>query len=167
MSSLIATFALKMYARLTRNDDEQINISSLNEVQTDAFSSGTGDDQANQIWSDERTLAASTSEEIDLSGSLTNALGESVTFAKIRAIFIIADSANGGNIRVGGAASNAWEGFCTSGSIVKIPAGGKMYLIAPKGSQFAVTAGTADKLKIANDDAGAGATYRIVIVGTQ
>jgi hypothetical protein len=48
--------------------------------------------------------------------------------------------------------------------VVKVPAGGMLLLYAPDATGFAVTAATADQLKITNS-AGASCDYDIVIVG--
>ena len=47
---------------------------------------GAGAGQATQVWGDERTLAASTSEDLDLSGDLSNGLGDTVSFTRITGI---------------------------------------------------------------------------------
>ena len=71
---------------------------------------------ATQVWGDTRTLALSTGEDLDLSGSLTNGIGESVALTRVIALMITADSANGDTISVGGAAANgfiSWVGAST------------------------------------------------------
>ncbi|MEP3857289.1 MAG: hypothetical protein ABJM39_09630 [Porticoccus sp.] len=129
---------------------------------------GTGADQANQAFSDERTLAASTSESLDLAGSLTDAFGASITFTKIKAMLVIADEGNGDNIEVGGAASNGFASFLGDASdVVLVPPGGLFLLTAPDADGFAVTASTGDLLKINNADSGAAGTYTIVLIGTE
>jgi len=129
---------------------------------------GTGADQANQAFSDERTLAASTSESLDLAGSLTDAFGASITFTKIKAMLVIADEGNGDNIEVGGAASNGFASFLGDASdVVLVPPGGMFLLTAPDANGFAVTASTGDLLKINNADSGAAGSYTIVLIGTE
>jgi hypothetical protein len=49
-------------------------------------------------------------ENLDLSGVLANALGATLAFTAIKAILIVADSANTNNVVVGGAASNGFVG---------------------------------------------------------
>jgi hypothetical protein len=128
---------------------------------------GTGADQANQAWSDTRTLAASTSEDLDMAGVLTDAFGSTITFTKIKAILVMADADNGDNIEVGGAASNAFASFLGDATdVVIVPPGGLFLLTAPDATGFAVTAGTGDLLKINNADSGAAADYTIVLIGT-
>lgn len=128
--------------------------------------SGVAANRADLMFSDQRTLSGSSSENLDLAGgSLTDPLGTALTFAKIKAILVIADSDNGGNIVVGGASSNGFTGpFADSTDKIEVPAGGSMMLTAPVNG-WTVTANTGDILQIENDDASS-ATYDIVLIGT-
>ena len=132
-----------------------------------AWANGTGADQINQVFADTRTLGATTSEELDMSGALTDALGNSITFTAIKSITVMADSANGGNIEVGGAAANGFNSWVGAvGDLVIIPSGGAFSIVAPDATGFAVTLGTADLLKINNTDAASG-SYTIVLQGVE
>ncbi len=129
------------------------------------MASGTAAGLADLVFADTRSIAASSNEELDLAGSLAM-LGETLTFVKIKAIYIKAAAANGGNIIVGGASSNAFTGpFADATDKIEIPAGGFVMLAAPVAG-WAVTAGTGDLLKVENDDSGAAGSYNIAIVGT-
>jgi len=130
------------------------------------IASGTGANQADMIWHDQRTLAASTSEELDLAGSLTDTFGTTLTFARIKGLIVYAASDNGALIQVGGAAANGFVNWVASATdILQVRAGGTFSLMAPDATAYAVTAGTGDLLKINNTDGGAGATYDIYIIG--
>jgi len=127
---------------------------------------GTGANQADLVFRDQRTLALSTSENLDLAGSLTDAYGSTITFARIKMVYVKAASDNGGNIVVGGAAANTFVGWFANSSDKVNVAGGQMFqVVAPDATGWAVTAGTADILKVENDDGAAEATYDIIIVG--
>jgi len=127
---------------------------------------GTGANQADLIWHDQRTLALSTSEDLDLAGSLTDAFGATVTFARVKGIVVYAASGNGDNIQVGGAASNQFINWVANSSdIINVRPGGTFALIAPDAVAYAVTAGTGDLLRITNADSGDAATYDIYIIG--
>ena len=127
---------------------------------------GTGLNEADVIWHDQRTLASSTSEEIDLAGSLTDVFGTVLTFARIKGILISSALANGALIQVGGSASNGFVNWVASATdIINVRNGGTFALIAPDATAYAVTAGTGDKLKITNTDGAATATYDIIIIG--
>lgn len=130
------------------------------------FANGTGANQARQIFADQRSLARSANEELDLSGVLGNALGEVIAFTAIKTLYIKAASNNAGTLTVGGAASNAWETWvAAAGDSLILRPGGILLLVAPDETGYAVTAGTADKLKITNNDSLNLATYDILLVG--
>lgn len=127
---------------------------------------GTGADQADRIFSDERTLAASANEDLDLAGVLTDALGATFTLARVRAILVIALATNTNNVVIGGAASNAFVGpFGAATHTVSVRPGGQALFVNRDATGWPVTAGTADLLRIANSGAGSSVTYRIVIIG--
>src|SRR3954469_11691779 len=71
---------------------------------------GTGANQADRIYVDTNTLTASSTVDIDLAGSLTDALGAALTFVRVKAIFLRASTGNTNNVVLGGAASNQFVG---------------------------------------------------------
>lgn len=131
----------------------------------DELTNGTGAiDTADKVWSDTRTLAATT-EELDLAGSLTDAWGATLTFARIKCIFIHNTTTTVGyTLTVGGAASNAFPLFADTTDKYAIGPDGKFLIWEPSAAAKAVTAGTGDKLKF---DSGANSvTYKIIIIGS-
>lgn len=129
------------------------------------LSHGTGENQADLIFRDRRTLNASASETLDLSGSLQTPLGLACVFVEVVAIIVKAAVANVNNVVMGGASSNAFVGpFGAANDTIAVPPGGVAMLTAPKGG-WAVTPTTADLLQVANSGAGSPVTYDIVIVG--
>lgn len=127
---------------------------------------GTGADSIKQIFADTRTLSASATEDLDLAGGLTNALGATLTFTKIRGLIVRAATGNTNNVIVGGAGSNGfvtWVGGATH--TVTVRPGGLLVLLAPDATGYAVTASTGDLLKIANSSSGTSVSYDIVILG--
>lgn len=131
-----------------------------------SLSNGTGANQANAPWADTRTLSASSSENLDLAGGLTDAFGTALTFTKIKAVIIEADDANVNDVVVGGAASNAWLApFGDATDTIKVKPGGFIMLVAPDANGLAVTAGTGDILKVANGGSGTSVTYTVTLVG--
>lgn len=131
-----------------------------------SLSSGTGASQGDLVFSDERALSASGSENLDLAGSLTDAFGATITFAKIKAIMVLADSGNTNDVVIGNAASNGFTGpFGGATHTVAVKPGG-VALFAHPGTGWTVTAGTGDILKVLNSAGTTGVTYKIVILGT-
>jgi hypothetical protein len=127
---------------------------------------GTGAGQADRMWSDRRTIAASGTDDLDLAGVLTDAFGAVVTFARVRGLLVKAAATNTNNVVVGGAASNqfaTWAGGVAH--TVNVRPGGMLLLGATDATSYAVTAGTGDLLRIANSGAGTSVTYDIVIIG--
>lgn len=149
----------------TSDGDLAGNTSKVSITNSYEFTTGAGANQANEKFTDTRTLANNTSEELDLSGSLVNAFGVTVAFARIKFIQIKNKSSTQ-TLTIGGAASNAfvnWVGDATD--TLKIPPGGEMRMVAPDATGWPVTAGTGDKLKIANGNAGQSADYDIILMG--
>lgn len=132
-----------------------------------SLADGAGANQASQVFSDKRTLAGSANEELDLAGGLTDVFGNTITFTKIKVVIVTSLAANGGDIQVGGSAANGFDAFVGAvGDYVIVKPGGSFAIIAPDVNGYAVTAGTADLLKITNGDASP-ADYEITIIGTE
>jgi hypothetical protein len=128
---------------------------------------GTGANAITRAFTDTRTLAASATEDIDLAGGLTDALGQVLTFTKLRAIVVRAASTNTNNVVLGGASSNALATvFGATTHTLTIRPGGAVALIAPDATGYAVTATTADLLRVANSAGGSAVSYDIVLLGT-
>ncbi len=131
---------------------------------------GTVADAADLLFIDERTVASATNDDLDLAGSLSDAFGNTLTFAEIVAILVIngpiTGSANTTDLTIG-AGSNPFVGFLggTTPTIGPIGPSGVVFIACPDaGGIGAVTASTADILRIANSS-GASATYQIAILG--
>lgn len=128
--------------------------------------SGTGATQADRLFTDNRTLSASASEDLDLAGVLTDAFGATLTFARIKGLVIKAATANTNNVIVGNAASNGFITWCGGATnTVTVRPGGVFALWAPDATAYAVTAGTGDLLHIANSGAGTSVTYDVILIG--
>lgn len=136
-----------------------------------SLADGTAADQADRLWHDQRTLAGSASENLDLN-NLTNTLFGStltVNFAKVKALLIVNLATTAGeDLLVGGAGAgaNAWSAPFDNDPDAKIavPADSIVFLVNKKNG-WTVTNGSADILKIANASA-ASVSYKIAIVGT-
>lgn len=139
----------------------------LNVAKNVVLSNGTGANQADKMFTDQRTLTASSTEDLDLAGTLTDSFGVAITFARIKLIMISAASANTNNVLVGGAASNGflnWVSDATDKVVVR--PGGLLLLAAPDATAYAVTATTGDLLRIGNSSSGTSVTYDIVLIGS-
>jgi len=127
---------------------------------------GTAAEQADLVFSDTRTLAASASESLDLAGGLADAFGQTLTFVEVVAVLIKAAEGNTNDVVVGGAPSNTLASFFGDATDkVLVKPGGLLLLAAPGNPAYAVTASTGDILKVANSSSGSAVTYDIVVVG--
>jgi len=131
------------------------------------LSTGTGAGQADKVFHDRRTLAASATEDLDLAGVLSDAFGAGITFARIKGLYIAASAANANNVVVGAAASNAWATLLNATGTITLRPGASFGAMAgpADGTGWAVTAGTGDLLKVANSAGGTGVDYDVIIVG--
>jgi hypothetical protein len=132
-----------------------------------SLGSGTGAGKADKVFSDRRTLAASATEDLDLAGSLVDAFGATITFARIKGIIVAAADANTNNVVLGNATSNGWATLLSATGTVTLRPGA--FVAVGTGvadaTGYAVTAGTGDLLKVANSGAGSSVTYDIHIIG--
>jgi hypothetical protein len=129
------------------------------------LTSGTGLNQADLLFTDTRTLAASGTEDLDLAGSLVDAFGATLTFARIKAIMVTALLGNTNNVNVSRTTSNGVPLFLAATDGIPVRPGGLFVWVAPDATGIAVTAGTGDLITIANSGGTTGVTYDIVIIG--
>lgn len=125
---------------------------------------GTGAGKASKSFFGSRNIAASATDALDLAGVLTDALGNALTFTKIKMIAIQAAAGNTGNITLGGGTSACNTMFGANTDKVVIKPDGVFVIAAPDANGYAVTAGTADLINIVNLVA-AQVSYDIVIIG--
>jgi len=129
------------------------------------LASGVGANQADLMFHDRRTLAASGTEDLDLAGVLVDKFGTTLTFARIKEVWIVAAAANTNNVNVTRPAANGVPLFLAAGDGLPVLPGGVFHWIAPNAAGIAVTAGTGDLLTVTNSAAGTGVTYDVVIIG--
>lgn len=132
------------------------------------FDPGTGVGQVDRIFSDTRTLAPSATEDLDLVGALTDALGGVASFARVRGILIAAASGNANNVVIGGTA-NAWASLLSPAATGLITLRPGAFFVAGCGQAdtagYATVAATGDLLHVANSGAGTSVTYDVVVMG--
>lgn len=162
------SISLTVRGTVVKNLDLKTVLATLNFARGFSLDNGTGANQADQIWDDTRTLAASATEDLDLAGTaLQDAFGANMTFVKVKGIFVAAASGNTNDVVVGAAATNTFVGpFGAATHTAKVRPGGVLALACADSTGWAVTAGTGDLLRIGNSAAGTPVTYDIVIVGT-
>jgi len=132
---------------------------------TYTFTNGTAAGEADLCWSDRRTVAASATDTIDLSGGGLKSLGSSVNFAKVTGVIIRNRSTTAGDIlHVGPALSNPFLGPWVDAS--------DMNVIGPEGvavfqndTGWTVTGGSADTIQIVETGGAGSVKYDIFILG--
>lgn len=132
---------------------------------------GTGANQADIIWHDERIIASGGTDDLDVNGVLTNVFGQVVNILELVGILIInaprsgADNTTNLTLGVGTNPVTGYLGGTTPTVGPMRP--GHVFLewnsLSASGL-CAVVAATGDILRIANS-AGASATYQICLIG--
>jgi hypothetical protein len=157
---------LTLSSLLTGATDLQPRSAPLNYQVSKALTNGTGANQANAMFSDQREIAASGNDDLDLAGTLTDAFGATVTFARVKLLLIKAADTNQNNLVVGGASSTFTSWVTGTNAAVVVRPGGLLVLSAADATAYAVTATSADVLRLSNSGAGSSISYDIVVIGT-
>lgn len=130
---------------------------------------GTGAGQADRIFHDQRTLTASSTEDLNLTGVLTDAFGVALTFVKLKAIIIAAAAGNTNNVLVGGVANGVASFLSPAATgIITLRPGATFAIFAgaADAAGYAVTPATANLLHVANSAAGTSVIYDVIVIGT-
>lgn len=132
-----------------------------------SIATGTASGQADLLYAGTRTLALSTSEDIDLAGTfLQDVFGANLTFVKIKYIYFKAASGNTNTVVVGGASATQFVGpFGAATHTIAVYPGYWLELFNPT-TGWTVAAGSTDLLKVLNGGAGTSVTYDLIIAGT-
>jgi hypothetical protein len=130
------------------------------------LATGTGANQADLVFTDTRTIAASGTEDLDLAGSLTGPLGGTLTFVKLKALLIRAAAGNTNAVRVTRPAANGVPLFLAVSDGLDVLPGGQFLWVAPGAATVTVTPATGDLITVANSSSGTPVTYDVVIIGT-
>lgn len=139
------------------------NFPSLSREYTD----GTSDNQFKAYFIDQRALAGSANDDLDLAGGLTNPFGSTITFTVIKELIVAIDTPDGSkNLRVGPqGVANAWQGPFGGVAAANYLTIYHHWLMPPyPWTGYTVTAGTGDILRI-NNPTGSSITYAIFIAG--
>jgi hypothetical protein len=173
--ALTAELRVKIAARMTAALDLGSSASSVAVDDVWQLTDGTTANKADIIWSDTRTITASSSEDLDLAGVLTNAFGATVTMVEVVALYVQAAAANTNNVIIGDATAPVplFGGSAGVGGdpvgvapTFSVKPGGAFFVVAPNAAGlFTVGAGSTDDLKIANSSSGTSVTYDIVVIG--
>lgn len=170
--ALATTFSLSLGATLTKDRD-------LGGVATDALAlaerieliTGTGAGKADKLWYDERTLNASSSEDLDLVGSLSDTFGDLFSPVRIKALIVKAaprsGTANTNNVVLGAASGTQWAALLGVAGTVTLRPGSIFAVCAgvADATGYVCAAGATDLLKVANSSSGTSVSYQVAVIG--
>lgn len=168
-TSLDATVKISASAKLT-NPDLDIGTASYSipgEIFQKRFLNGTSAGLANAVWSDERAIAASANDDLDLFGVLTDVFSGTLSFTTIKALVVHAMEANAHNLILGGDTTTSITTiFGAVADNITLPPGATICLLNPVNG-YAITTATADKLRLTNAGGVSTINYEIIIIGTK
>lgn len=127
---------------------------------------GTGLGQADMMWHDARQIAASSNDDLDLTGSLAGILSGTLAFVRVKLIAVYAKPSNTNNVVIGNHPTAAFVGpFGAAAHTEAVRPGGLHLSACSDATGWPVTATTADILRIANSAGGTVVDYEVVIIG--
>ncbi|WP_327169562.1 hypothetical protein [Streptomyces subrutilus] len=163
---VISDFGITASVLQTKAQDLTVTSDPLAKVWAAHLESGAGAGLADRVFHDTRTLAASASEDLDLAAALTDVFGATMTFARVKGLFITASAANTNNVVVG-AGTNPWITALNATGTITLRPGAAVALFtgAADPTGYAVTAATGDILKVTNSAGSTSVSYDVVVVG--
>lgn len=164
-TTLTALITLAINGKITNPLDLGVVTDPFAKTLAIALAQGTGANQADRVFTDTRTLAASATEDLDLAAVLVDAFGAAITFAKLKAIVILPAAGNTNDITVTRPASNGVPLFLAAADGLAVKPGG-LFAWACPGAGVTVTPATGDLLTITNGGAGTPVTYDVILIGT-
>lgn len=165
--ALNTKLSLSLNAALTASVDKGTNTGNRALEIVRSLLDGTGAGQADRIYVDDFSVAASSNTDLDLAGSLADGMGGTASFARVKLLVVVADILNANNVVVGAAASNPWIGLLGATHTLTLRPGAAVMAAAGQTDAvgYATVAGTGDLLRIANSGAGSAVTGSIAVVG--
>lgn len=165
--ALTTQFSLRLQATLSKTVDLANPTQALDYNKQVQLGSGTGAGNADLLWNDTRTINASSNEDLDLVGSLADALGTTFSSARIKGLIVSAAAANTNNVVVGAAAATQWAALLgTTGTVIVRPgATFSVFCGVADAVGYVSAGGSTDLLRVANSGAGTSVTYDICLVG--
>jgi hypothetical protein len=159
--------SLSFGATLNKPSDLNVNAAAaLAYSKAYQFATGVGAGQADQLVADQRTINASSNDDVDLAGSLINAVGDTVTFARIKGLIVEHVSGTNTLIMGGGASNPVTTILGGTTPTLTIRPGGLLVLLSPSETTgYLVTAATADILRFTNGGAGSSVVYNLIVIG--
>lgn len=167
------TLTIEALARLTWTRKEALDLSNVVDSATlewkESLADGTGADQTDLVWHDERSILTTANDDLDMTALVATIFGSTVTtnFVKVKLILIINRSTTAGEeLKLDSSVANGFLGPFNGSATSKIEIGpDSALLLSSKKDGWTVTAATGDIIRINNPNATT-VTYRVVIAGT-
>jgi len=148
--ALTAQITTSIVASLTGAPDVGAVSQEISDKLRLTLTSGTGANQANNIFTDDFSIVGAGTQTYDLAGALTNGIGGTAIFTAIK---MIAIKNNGTTALTYGGGSASFLGFLGDATDeIVVPAGGFIVLADPTAAGQAVTATTADLITLSGTD---------------
>lgn len=153
-----------------KNDDviSPVKDTQALKILAQVWTNGTGPNQTNFMYRARRTVTlATTTDDIDLAGVLTDVFGDTINFAHIKEIVILnRATVSGEDLLIGGAAANPWnQPFNGSGTAKDDCWASGIWVRSAPLSGIPVTAGSSDTLRVTHNGSADDIDYDIVIKG--
>lgn len=158
--SMNVDIAMTIFSSYTKSLDLSTPEDVISLARNTQFTDGTGSGKANRHWSDSRSLNASAQEVLDLE-ALTDAFGQTLTFTKIKFIYIKNTSTTAAQIAIGGAEVPLLFFIDITDKLLLYPDGDFRYTFPTTG----LTVSSANQLKIEEVSGNAAAIYEIILIG--
>lgn len=162
---------LKIDGKLTNPLDLSTPVDTFSKSYSQSFTDGAGLNQSGPWFHDTRTLAGTATENLDLSGVLVGSFGNTLAWARVKAMVIIHKTPGASAALEVGGVTNQFVNWIASNTIATdlprdvVRPGGWLVLVAPDATGYPVTNSTADLLKI-NNLASGSIDYDIFICGS-
>jgi hypothetical protein len=160
LARIAATFSKDMGDTF---DDPDFGLAaSQNTTMTD----GLGANKLNMCYATTGTLSASGNRDFDLVGSLKTRFGDTISFAKVKLIFV-RNLSTTATIRVGGIGATGFVNWISANTAYnRVGPSGLFLLFTPGADGYAAAAG-ADVLRLTNESGAATAAFEIVVAGEE
>lgn len=165
--ALSTEFSLSFLGTLSKTVDLANPTQVVNYSKKVTLGSGTGAGNADLMWNDQRTINASSNDDLDLVGSLTDALGTTFSPVRIKGLIVTAATANVNNVVLGAAAATQWAALLGTTGTVQVRPGATFAVFTgiADATGYVCAAGATDLFRVANGGAGTSVTYDIIVVG--
>lgn len=142
------------------------NVNNGGFLYSKTFANGGGADQADKVYVETFTLAASGTANKDLAGSLQDTFRNTITFNTVKILYVeLQTSPTASSILVGNSGVNAFLFGTVAADKVRVYNGGVLFLCNRNAAGYTVTAGTGDILTFTNEDGVNSASVKLIVIG--